>query len=144
MSAVVPNQRDSDFLALIGAEFPADFMSVDPSTLAQYGRDWTRIYEPAPRAVVFPCLTDEVSRFLKLCHKYDVAVVPSGGRTGLSGGAVAAQGEIVLTLEKMNRIDPVDLLSLTVRVQAGAITESVHQHCEPLGLTWPIDFASTG
>jgi FAD/FMN-containing dehydrogenase len=70
--------------------------------------------------------------------------VPSGGRTGLAGGAVAAQGELVVSLARMRRMDPVDTLGATVRVQAGAITEAVHQHCAPHGLTWPIDFASKG
>ena len=41
-------------------------------------------------------------------------------------------------------MDPVDELGATVRVQAGAVTEAVHRHCEPHGLTWPVDFASKG
>src|SRR5262249_37014155 len=73
-----------------------------------------------------------------------VAVVPSGGRTGLAGGAVAANGEIVLSLSRMRRMDPVDLLGSTVRVQAGAVTQAVHEHVAPHGLTWPVDFASKG
>ena len=44
----------------------------------------------------------------------------------------------------MRRMDAVDLLGATVRVQAGAVTEAVHQHCAPHGLTWPVDFASKG
>jgi len=44
----------------------------------------------------------------------------------------------------MRRMDPIDLLGSTVRVQAGAVTEAVHQHCAPHGLTWPVDFASKG
>jgi FAD/FMN-containing dehydrogenase len=44
----------------------------------------------------------------------------------------------------MNRMDPVDVLGNTVRVQAGAVTEAVHQHCAQHGLTWPVDFASKG
>lgn len=71
-------------------------------------------------------------------------MVPSGGRTGLAGGAVASNGEIVVSLARMNRMDEVDTLSQTVRVQAGAVTEAVHQHCEAHGLTWPVDFASKG
>ena len=58
--------------------------------------------------------------------------------------AQAAKGELVVSLTRMRRMDPVDLLGATVRVQAGAITEAVHQHCAPHGLTWPVDFASKG
>ncbi|MCI0571204.1 MAG: FAD-binding oxidoreductase [Myxococcaceae bacterium] len=124
--------------------FPPDFLTQEPGELAEYGRDWTRVYAPAPSGVVFPRSTEEVARLLALCHAHHVAVVPSGGRTGLAAGAVAAKGELVLSLRRMTRMEPVDVLGQTVRVQAGAITEAVHQHCAPLGLTWPVDFASKG
>lgn len=124
--------------------FPQDFLTQEPAELEEYGRDWTRVVAPAPSGVVFPRSTEEVARLLALCHAHRVAVVPSGGRTGLAGGAVAARGELVLSLRRMTRMDPVDLLGLTVRVQAGAVTEAVHQHCAPHGLTWPVDFASKG
>jgi FAD/FMN-containing dehydrogenase len=125
-------------------DFPQDFVSVDPGDLTEYGRDWTRVVAPRPSAIAFPRSTDEVARFLRICNDERVAVVPSGGRTGLAGGAVAAGGEIVLSLTKMRRMDEVDRSGSTVRVQAGAITEAVHQHCAPFGLTWPVDFASKG
>lgn len=134
----------SDFLSAIARDFPADFATDDPALRATYGVDWTRVYEPAPSLVVLPRTTDEVARFLALCHRLRVPVVPSGGRTGLAGGAVAKDGEVVLSLERMRRMDPVDENGLTVRVQAGAVTEAVHQHCAAHGLTWPVDFASKG
>ena len=124
--------------------FVADFLSEDVSDLTEYGRDWTRVVAPAPAAIAFPRTTDEVSRLLAACNEERVAVVPSGGRTGLAGGAVASNGELVLSLSKMRRMDEVDRLGATVRVQAGAITEAVHAHCAPYGLTWPVDFASKG
>ena len=132
------------FLTAVLENFPKDFMSRAPEDLEEYGKDWTRVYPPAPSAVVFPRTTDEVARFVRLCTEHKVAVVPSGGRTGLAGGAVAARGEIVLSLSKMNRMDPVDPVAQTVRVQAGAVTEAVHQHCAPQGLIWPVDFAAKG
>jgi FAD/FMN-containing dehydrogenase len=133
-----------DFLARLKAEFPEGFVTTEPTELAEWGRDWTRVYTPAPSMACFPRDTAEVSRLLALCHAHGVKVVPSGGRTGLAGGAVAAQGELVLSLSRMNRLEPVDAASRTVRVQAGAVTEAVHQHCAPHGLTWPVDFASKG
>ena len=132
------------FLDAIALHFPSDFASFDTDDLHQYGRDWTRVFEPAPSAVVFPRTTDEVSRFLGLANAHQVAVVPSGGRTGLAAGAVARNGEVVLSLVKMARMDPVDVSGGTVRVQAGAITEVVHGHAAEHGLTWPVDFASKG
>ncbi|MCY1019947.1 FAD-binding oxidoreductase [Pyxidicoccus sp. MSG2] len=134
----------ADFLRAIAEGFPPDFLTREPAELQEFGRDWTRVYTPAPSAVALPRSTDEVARLLALCHQHRVAVVPSGGRTGLAGGAVAARGEVVLSLQRMARMGPVDLLGNTVRVQAGAVTEAVHHHCAGHGLTWPVDFASKG
>ncbi len=132
------------FLQAISAQWPADFFSQDSSVCATYGRDWTRVVDPAAAAVVFPRDTREVATFLALCQTHRVAVVPSGGRTGLAGGAVAAAGEVVLSMERMRQMNAVDVLGQTVRVQAGAVTEAVHQHCAAHGLMWPVDFASKG
>ena len=140
MTAPLP----APFVAALASQFLADFTSREPADLAAYGRDWTRVYAPAPAVICFPRTTEEVSRLLALCSASGVPVVPSGGRTGLAGGAVAKDGEVVLSLERMRAMGPVDPLALTVRVEAGAITEAVHAHCAPHGLTWPVDFASKG
>jgi FAD/FMN-containing dehydrogenase len=134
----------TDFQTALTAGFPADFASNDPADLTTYGRDWTRVVAPAPSLLVRPRSTDEVSRFLALASRYRVPVVPSGGRTGLAGGAVASKQEVILSLERMRTMNPVDSLALAVRVQAGAVTEAVHQHCAKEGLFWPVDFASKG
>ena len=134
----------SAFLQEVQNSFPKDFLTQEPSELATYGKDWTKVFPPKPSAVVFPRSTEEVSKFLRLCSAHQVAVVPSGGRTGLAAGAVAAEGEVVLSLTRMNKMDPVDPLAHTVHVQAGAVTQAVHEHCAAHGLTWPIDFASKG
>jgi len=132
------------FLKELQTTFPAGFFTRDPIDLKAYGRDWTKVYEPSPSVICFPTSTDDVSNLLKLCTQHGMAVVPSGGRTGLAGGAVAAQGEVVLSLEKMREIGDVDTLANTLWCQAGAVTEAIHHHCKPFGLTWPIDFASKG
>ncbi len=133
-----------DFVTALARDFPGGFVTREPSELAEYGKDWTKVYAPDPSAVCFPRTTAEVSRLLALCTAHRIAVVPSGGRTGLAAGAVAAKGELVLSLARMRRVDPIDLLGATVRVQAGAVTEAVHLHAAEQGLTWPVDFASKG
>lgn len=112
--------------------------------LEKYGRDWTRVLDPRPAAVVFPRCSEEVAEVLAFCTRYGVGVVPSGGRTGLCGGAMATQGELVLSLERLRSLGQVDPLGLTLAVGAGVTTQEVHQHCQPQGLTWPIDLASKG
>jgi FAD/FMN-containing dehydrogenase len=132
------------FIDELKSKFSSGFFTQDPTDLVAYGRDWTKVYDPKPSLVCFPTSTEEVSALLKLCHDHGVAVVPSGGRTGLAGGAVAANGEVVLSLDKMRAIGEVDPLANTLWCQAGAVTEAIHEHCKPFGLTWPIDFASKG
>ncbi len=140
MTASTPN----DLLAELIAECGPDLITTDPTDLEELGRDWTRVIAPAPLAIARPRNADEVALILRKCNAAGVAVVPSGGRTGLAGGAVAAKGELVLSLARMTKIDDVDVVGRTVRVEAGAITQAVHWHCEEHGLTWPVDFASKG
>lgn len=130
--------------ARIERELSPDVLTRDPSDLAEYGRDWTKVIAPAPCAIALPRSREEVVQLVRLCGEHDVAIVPSGGRTGLAGGAVASRGELVLSLARMRAMDPVDELGATVRVEAGAVTEAVHEHVKPFGLTWPVDFASKG
>ncbi|HEY3731042.1 MAG TPA: FAD-binding oxidoreductase [Steroidobacteraceae bacterium] len=132
------------FVESIGREFPVNFASSDPSDLATYGRDWAGAFAPRASIVCRPRTTDEVSRLMKLCAQHRVPVVPSGGRTGLACGALATCGELILSLERMQRMEPVDSLGRTLRVQAGAVIESVRRHCTQAGLLWPIDLHSTG
>lgn len=132
------------FLNELKTQFPVDFATTDPHELQEFGRDWTKTVAPDPLVICFPRSTEEVSRLMKLASSLGVSVVPSGGRTGLAGGAVAAKKEAVLSLTRMNRMDAVDPIARTVRVQAGTVTEALHHFVKPHGLTWPIDFASKG
>ena len=70
--------------------------------------------------------------------------MPSGGRTGLSGGAVASHGEVVVSFDRMNRVlgfEPADRLA---RCQAGVLTQALQAFAEEQDLSYPVDFASAG
>ena len=126
------------------AAVPALQVLTDPADLAHYGVDWTRRWTPAPLAIALPADVAQVQAVMRWAHAHGVAVVPSGGRTGLSGGAVAANGELVLSLQKMNKVlafEPVDRL---LTVQAGAALETVQDAARTHGLQYPVDFAARG
>lgn len=131
-------------LDTLQSRFRAEFFSAKASDLEKYGTDWSGVLKPNPSLIAFPRSTAEVSDFLRACNELGVPVVPSGGRTGLSGGAVAAHGEVVVSLEKMNRMGRIDAGALTLDVEAGVVTEAVHEFTQESGLTWPVDFASKG
>ncbi|HXD36939.1 MAG TPA: FAD-binding oxidoreductase, partial [Rhodanobacter sp.] len=112
--------------------------------LEHYGRDWTRRWTPAPLAIALPADTEEVQAIVRWANEQGVAIVPSGGRTGLSGGAVAANGELVLSLERMNRVLAFDAVDRTLTVQPGMILQHVHEAAHEHGLVYPVDFAARG
>jgi FAD/FMN-containing dehydrogenase len=141
---VAAPELPSAFVSAAIEALGGDRLSFDRDDLIEYGKDWTKVYAPNPAAIAWPRTTEEVSAVLRLCAEHGVPVVPSGGRTGLAAGAVAANGELVLSLARMRRMDPVDTIGATVRVQAGVVTEEVHRHAAEHGLTWPVDFASKG
>ncbi len=116
----------------------------DAASLQDYGRDWTRHWTPAPAAIVFPHDLAQVQFLVQWANDQRVALVPSGGRTGLSGGAVAYQGELVVSMEKMNRLSDFDPIERTVRCEAGVVTQVLQQFAKDQGLYYPVDFAARG
>ena len=131
------------FLSELKATLPADALLDQLEDRRAFGSDWTKT-DGTASVVVLPRSTQEVAAILSVCHRHRVEVVPSGGRTGLAGGAVAARGELVMSLSRMSCMDPVDTAARSVRVQAGVVTELLHEHCAKQGFTWPIDLASKG
>ncbi|MFT5888379.1 MAG: FAD/FMN-containing dehydrogenase [Zhongshania sp.] len=121
-----------------------DKVRSDAEILLSHGRDWTRAHTPAPMAVVFPRTAAEVQTIVKLANEHEFAIVPSGGRTGLSGGAVAANGEVVVSFDYMSNVSDFDPIDRTVVCQAGVITEQLQEFAEERGLFYPVDFASAG
>ncbi len=93
-------------------------------------------------ALVRPASTDEVAQVMKLCHAAGQAVVPAGGMTGLAGGHESTAAEIVLSSERMNRIESLDARSRCMTVQAGAILQSVQEAAQQAGLMFALDLGA--
>ncbi len=123
---------------------PALRLKTDPADLEHYGRDWTRRWTPAPLAIALPADAEEVQAVVRWANAQHVAIVPSGGRTGLSGGAVAANGELVVSLERMNKVLGFDPVDRTLTVQPGIPLQAVHEAAREHGLQYPVDFAARG
>lgn len=116
----------------------------DTESLQTFGKDWTKIYDVAPTAIVFPKTTEQVQAIVKLANDMSFSLVPSGGRTGLSGGAVASNGEVVVSFDYMNSIHSFSASDRTVRCQAGVVTQQLQTFADENGLFYPVDFASAG
>jgi len=130
--------------AALREDVPGLRLSVEGDDLTHYGRDWTRLHPPAPCGVAFPETVEQVQAIVHFARRTGTRLVPSGGRTGLSGGAVAADGELVVSMDRLNRIGDVDRSDLTIQLGAGVVTERLQQVAEENGLFFPVDFASAG
>ena len=133
-----------DIIASITTIVGAENLACDEDAKQIYGLDWTRFYSPAPLCVVFPKSVEIVQALVLFAIGNRISLVPSGGRTGLSGGAVAHDGEVVVSFEKMNRILDFDPIDQVITVEPGLVTQALQQFAEDQGLFYPVDFASAG
>ncbi|MGA7990021.1 MAG: FAD-linked oxidase C-terminal domain-containing protein [Thermoanaerobaculia bacterium] len=112
--------------------------------LAPYAKDWTRDLVALPAAVARPRTTQEVSRLLAFCNAWSIPVTPQGGRTGLSGGALAIYGGLGLSLDRMTSILEIDADNFVAVAEAGVVTQTLQEAVEEKGLYYPPDPASRG
>ncbi len=133
----------TNFLDSVAAIVGHEAMLVGEAA-APHCTDWRGRYSGKAIAVVLPDATQQVSEIVKLCVANDIAIVPQGGNTGLSGASVPLpddSAQIILNLSRMDRIRHVDAIDYTMTVEAGCKLASVCDAAEqvnrlfPLGLT---------
>ncbi|MCB1141485.1 MAG: FAD-binding oxidoreductase [Leptospiraceae bacterium] len=117
---------------------------LDENTFLSYGTDRTKIFSPDFQVLCFPTSTEDVQKIIEYANKNNYCVVPTGGRTGYAGGAIAKNGEIVISLSKMDKVIDFDPFFSTLTVEAGMITKNLHKEAEDRGFYFPVDFAATG
>jgi glycolate oxidase len=109
-----------------------------------YASDHTEDFVFYPSIVVLPETTEEVAQIMKYCFENELIVTPSGARTGLSGGALANHGGVLLSLERMNKIIKIDEENHQVITEPGVVTEALQNAVKEKGLFYPPDPASKG
>lgn len=119
-------------------------IKTDEESLKYWGKDWTTYFDIKASAIVFPHTTEDVANLVRWARKNKIALIPSGGRTGLSGAAVATQGEVVVSFDQMNKIKEFNPVDQTVVVEAGVVTESLQEFAHSKQLFYPVDFAARG
>lgn len=119
------------------------FLFLDEATRIHYGHDETEDYIFPPLAVVKPGNVHEVSEIMKLANEYEISVVPIGGRTGLSGGALSIHGGIGLSLERFTAIE-IDEKNLQAIVGPAVVTQVLRETASEKGLFYPPDPSSQG
>lgn len=138
MPSASPQQQ---LIELLGA----DLVLTDPREVAHYAHDRCRGWWPVhASAVVLPRTLEDIQKTVRSCADLRIPIVPSGGRTGLAGAATATAGEVILSLERMNKILAVDPAAQTLSCQAGVSLQTVQEAAAAAGLLYPIDYASKG
>ena len=112
-----------------------------PEDLALYQYDGS-VEKALPDVVVFPRTTDEVSQIVRLAARYDVPIVGRGAGTGLSGGALARTGGVMLVFARMNRILAIDARNQRAVVEPGVVNFELSRAAEPSGLYFAPDPSS--
>ncbi len=96
-----------------------------------------------PDLVVFPRDEQDVSKILRYCNEHKIAITPRGAGSGFTGGALPANGGIVLAMEKhMNKILEIDTQNMVAVVQPAVINRDLQRAVEEVGLFYPPDPAS--
>ncbi len=143
---VVSNTRgDNEMLATrLRAALGDDQVRTGAAISDRYLGDWSTERRGRPAVLVLPRSTDDVSRALAVCHALQRPVVPQGGLTGLAGGAVPDEGAVVLSLERLNRIECLDADSATLTVQAGVPLQAIQEAAQAAGFLCGLDLGARG
>lgn len=115
-------------------------MSIDP----RYLTDWSGLSRGVPKVLHRPRSTEELASIVRACDATGEKITIQGGLTGLAGGAVPADGDVVVNLERMNQIESIDELEGIMQVQAGATLQQVQEAAEKAGWFFPVDLGARG
>ena len=132
MTSIIPRIE-----AIVGQEH----LSTAEEDLLCYAYDATNRHH-RPDAVVFPANTQEVSAIMRVANEFGFFVVPRGAGTGMSGGALAVRGGLVMIMTRLNRILSIDADNLVAEVQPGVVTGHFQEVVEKKGFFYPPDPAS--
>ncbi|MEU6563233.1 FAD-binding oxidoreductase [Nocardia nova] len=129
-------------IATLAAQLPDGTVVTDPDILAGYRQD--RALDPragVPAALVRPLTTEQIATVVRWAHEHRVPIVPRGAGTGLSGGATAQDGALLLSTERMRAIT-VDPVTRTAVTQPGLLNAEVKRAAAEHGLWYPPDPSS--
>jgi glycolate oxidase subunit GlcD len=137
-----PAPLERRVLEALGEVVGQEGVLADAERLLVYESDGLTQYRAAPAAVVLPADADEVQGVLRILHRERIPMIPRGAGTGLSGGAIASAGGVVVGTARMNRILEVDPVNRVARVQPGVVNASLTRATLPHGLLYAPDPSS--
>src|SRR3954467_4444163 len=130
----------SQFAAIVGERYAI----TDPAMQEPYLKEMRDLYRGRTPMVLRPGSVAEVSAILKLANETRTAIVPQGGNTGLVGGQLPYNGEIILSLNRMDKIREVDATSNTITAEAGVSLGRVREAAANVDRLYPVLLPSEG
>jgi hypothetical protein len=137
-------QLDSRYQALqqeLSKFLNEDQIDSDEEECIQRGKPWNSYHkvENHPRLILLPESTEQVSKIVKLCNKYQIPLVPFGGGTSLEGHTLTLQGGVSLDFNQMKKVVELNEDDLDVRVEAGLGYVELNDILRSKGLWFPLD-----
>lgn len=112
--------------------------------IAPHLKEWRGKYHGKSSLLLKPADTQAISRILAICHETGTAIVPQGGNTGLVGGQIPFHGEVLLSLQRMDRTRHVDAEGLSIVAEAGSVLANVQHAADEVDRYFPLSLASEG
>jgi D-lactate dehydrogenase (cytochrome) len=128
------------FAAIVGERYAI----TDPADMAPYLSEERQLYRGRSPLVLRPGSTAEVSAILKLASETGTPIVPQGGNTGLVGGQTPHNGEVLLSLKRLDRIREVDPTSNTMTCEAGVVLVKAQEAAAEAGRLFPLSLGAEG
>ncbi|HEY5048172.1 MAG TPA: FAD-binding oxidoreductase [Rhizomicrobium sp.] len=135
---------DPSVLARLKSVVGAKGFSEDANEIAPHLVEWRGKYQGRTPLLLKPATTARISSILRICNETRTPVVPQGGNTGLVGGQIPLDGEILLSLERLNNIRDIDTAGMSATVEAGVVLARLQQAADAAGAFFPLSLASEG
>ncbi|MBS0532994.1 MAG: FAD-binding oxidoreductase [Proteobacteria bacterium] len=130
----------SRFAAIVGDKYAV----TDPNDLAPHLIEGRGLYHGRSAMMLKPGSTAEVAAILKLANETRTAIVPQGGNTGLVGGQIPFDGELILSLTRLDKIREIDVRSNTMTCEAGVVLQKAQDAAAANDRLFPLSLGSEG
>jgi D-lactate dehydrogenase (cytochrome) len=133
-----------ELIARFGAIVGDKYAVTDPADIAPYLTEERDLFHGRSPLVLRPGSTAEVSDICKLATQYRIALVPQGGNTGLVGGQTPHNGEVVVSMRRMDKIRDTDAASNTMTCEAGVVLQVAQQRAAEMDRLFPLSLGAEG
>src|SRR6187399_225702 len=136
----LPPELIAKFRAIVGDKYAV----TDAADIAPYVTEERNLFHGRSPLVLRPGSTAEVSEICKLASAHKIALVPQGGNTGLVGGQTPHNGEVVVSLRRLDKIREVDTASNTMTVEAGVVLQIAQAKASDVDRLFPLSLGAEG